>query len=143
MCRALGWLRQPCPSRSRPSPCSRRTRNPNATTDEIYKEQTILYGLGNFIFQTRTPIGQYEAEVWQSVIADLRFEGKKLASLELIPIVIDEGEAGSDFLKRRGYPALAKGETARLILNQVVVRSIRHGTRIRVEGIRGAVVLNR
>ena len=36
---------------------------------ESYHGRPILYGLGNFIFQTKTEVGHYPAEVWQSVIA--------------------------------------------------------------------------
>lgn len=108
---------------------------------EVYKQRPILYGLGNFVFQTRTPIGHYDADVWQSVIADLRFEGTSVTSIELIPIVIDEGKAGPMFLKRRGYPSLATGETARYILTQVAGKSVRHGTKIRIEKGRGDVVI--
>ena len=31
---------------------------------EIYKGRPVFYGLGNFIFHSRQPVGHYEKDVW-------------------------------------------------------------------------------
>jgi hypothetical protein len=79
--------------------------------------------------------------VWQSVIADLQFENGQLIRLELTPLVLNEGQEGPQFLETRGYPALAKGKDAQVILGALAEKSRKYGTFIQVEKGSGRVVL--
>lgn len=86
---------------------------------EIYKQRPIFYGLGNFIFHTRTEPGYYSNVAWESVVADCRFSHGRLQSLELRPVRLTEGKAGENFLKTRGRPRFVHGEQGDLILRRL------------------------
>src|ERR1700736_3631996 len=63
---------------------------------EIYRGKPIFYDLGNFIF-TLTPTLTYidEPMSWESVVAYIQFQGNKLQSISLRPVVLNtigEGE---------------------------------------------------
>jgi poly-gamma-glutamate synthesis protein (capsule biosynthesis protein) len=96
---------------------------------EKYGGGLILYGLGNFIFQTRTEIGRYPEEVWESVVAEVTVGAKGIEMVEFTPISIDEGSDGSDFLQTRGLPEVAVGEDAVAILQRLSSLSAPYGTR--------------
>ncbi len=97
---------------------------------EIYRGRPIFYGLGNFVFQTRTQDKWKGPEIWESVIATLDFSGGRATSLRLRPIALNpQGEPGPRWLETRGWPRPAAGEQARTILRQVQALSSRYGTR--------------
>jgi len=100
---------------------------------EIHRGRPIFYGLGNFIFQTRTPVGRYESAVWESVLADCVFRDGVLAALRLEPLTLNEaGETGDAFLATRGRPSPANAESGRRILERVEGLSASLSTRMTV-----------
>ena len=57
---------------------------------EIYRGRPIFYDLGNFIFQTRTKEGFYDAEVWQSAVAECHFDSSaRLHTIRLTPLQLN------------------------------------------------------
>lgn len=98
---------------------------------EVYQGAPLLYGLGNFFFQTEKPAGAYPPESWQGVIADCTFEGGRCREVRLVSLTLNEvGLNGPDDMETRGLPALASGAEARTILDRVARRSRRFGIRI-------------
>jgi poly-gamma-glutamate synthesis protein (capsule biosynthesis protein) len=95
---------------------------------EQYKEGLIFYGLGNFIFHTRSEIGHYPVDVWRSVIARVSMRGHRAVEVEFIPVIIDEGRPGENFLQTRGYPEVASGREAEEILGSLIEKSREFGT---------------
>ncbi len=78
-----------------------------------------------------------EPEAWESVIARARFEGKRLAALELHPISLGFGLPRG----RRGRPTLADAPLARKIVERLARLSEPYGTRIALEGRVGRVAI--
>ena len=70
----------------------------------------ILHGLGNFIFHTRTEVGNYPPEVWESVVATVTVGADGVQGATFVPIVLDEGTPGDLFFETRGYPEVAAGD---------------------------------
>ena len=112
---------------------------------EIYRDRPIFYDLGNFIFQAPpTEILLDEPIVWESVVAYVDFQGKKLQSIKFRPIAQNKiGEGQPDpydehtnnlFLQTRGLPTPATGEQARYILERLADLSRPFGTKIEVKG---------
>ena len=96
---------------------------------EIYKAHPIFYGLGNFIFHTKTPVGKYEPRVWESVIADCTFAHGKIVGAELVAVALNEaGEPGEEFFETRGRPSIADGPQARGIIERLQRISAPYGT---------------
>jgi poly-gamma-glutamate synthesis protein (capsule biosynthesis protein) len=119
---------------------------------EIYRDRPIFYDLGNFIFQAPpTELLLDEPIVWESVVAYVDFQGKKLQSIIFRPIwqnKIGEGQpdphdehTNNLFLQTRGLPAPATGEQARYILERLADLSRPFGTRIDVKGDTAAIKL--
>ncbi|HWF83500.1 MAG TPA: CapA family protein [Vicinamibacterales bacterium] len=117
---------------------------------EIYHDKPIFYDLGNFIFNA--PLTMWtlqEPMTWESVVARLEFDGKKVRSITLRPIVLNfmgEGQpeahdpyANNTFIDTRGLPAPAKGDQAAYILQRVVELSQPFGTRVEVRGDKATV----
>jgi poly-gamma-glutamate capsule biosynthesis protein CapA/YwtB (metallophosphatase superfamily) len=112
---------------------------------EIYRDRPIFFDLGNFIFQAPpTELLLDEPIVWESVVAYVDFQGKKLQSITFRPIwqnKIGEGQpdphdehTNNLFLQTRGLPAPATGEQARYILERLADLSRPFGTKIEVKG---------
>ena len=101
---------------------------------EQYNGGLIFYGLGNFIFHTRTNIGNYTSEVWESVLVNISLDSSNEKKVRFIPLVIDEGENGPNFLQKRGYPKVAQGLQGKAILNNLSKLSLPFGTDIRITG---------
>ncbi len=75
---------------------------------ETYKGVPLIYGLGNFIFQTEKPVGAYPPQAWQGVIATGKFENGVCDHLSLECIMLNEiGLAGPSDTQTRGFPRLA------------------------------------
>lgn len=109
---------------------------------EVYRGAPLLYGLGNFFFQTEKAVGAYPPESWQGVIADCAFDGGRCRELRLVPLTLNEvGLNGPDDMATRGFPTLAHGDEARAILRRTADRSRAFGTTLNVES--GVVVLPR
>jgi poly-gamma-glutamate capsule biosynthesis protein CapA/YwtB (metallophosphatase superfamily) len=112
---------------------------------EIYRGRPIFYDLGNFIFQA-PPIDVLLDEPidWESVVAYVDFQGKKLQSIQFLPIALNkigQGQADTQdehtnnlFLQTRGLPSLARGEQARYILERLADLSRPFGTTVEVKG---------
>lgn len=99
---------------------------------EVYRGGLILYGLGNFIFHTKTELGRYTSDVWESVIAEVLVEVGGVVDVTFTPIVLDPGSEGPLFFETRGYPEVAAGEIADSILQRLVDLSVPYGTRLEV-----------
>ena len=101
---------------------------PRLSGIEEYRNGLILYGLGNFIFQSRTEVGYYPPENWQSVVATLTIGQDGVREAVFAPIALDEGEPGDFFFQTRGYPEVAGGEPGDAILQRLAELSAGHGT---------------
>ncbi len=98
---------------------------------EVYQGAPLLYGLGNFFFQTEKPVGAYPPESWQGVIADCAFEGGRCREVRLVPLTLNEvGLNGPDDMATRGFPALASSFYRAAILDRIALRSRHFGVRI-------------
>lgn len=94
---------------------------------ELHRGGLILHGLGNFIFHTRTEVGRYPREVWESAVVSVTLEGRRVAAVRLTPLVLDEGTPGPRFLETRGLPSVAGGRAGRAILERIRALSEPHG----------------
>ena len=101
---------------------------------EEYRGGLILHGLGNFIFHTRTDIGNYPADAWESVVATLSVGEDGVHEAVFTPVVLDEGVADEFFLEMRGYPEVAEGEAGAAILERLAAMSAAYGTALEVDG---------
>lgn len=109
---------------------------------EIYKGCPLLYGLGSFIFHSRTDIDHYQPEVWDSAIIDLVFENGKVRRLDILPVALNEvGISTEKHFETRGRPTLARGERARRILERLATISAPYGTNLVIENDRSYAVL--
>lgn len=107
--------------------------NPIPQGMEIYRGRAILYGLGNFIFQTRRVVHYADIPLsWRSVVADLEFQDGVLRSARFQPIVLHETlrderrDLGYHF--PAGAPRQAQGEAAAEILDLFTELSSAFGT---------------
>jgi hypothetical protein len=85
-----------------------------------------------------------EPMTWESVVPSVEFQGKRLESIRLRPVVLNflgqgqpdtsDPHANNLFLDTRGLPAPAKGEQASYILERVAELSRPFGTAIEVKG---------
>ncbi len=112
---------------------------------EIYHGRPIFYDLGNFIYNVPpTLIYIGEPMSWESVVAYVEFQGKKLQSISLRPIALNNiGEGQPDvhsaytnnqFLDTRGLPSPATGAQAGYILQRVAEESKPFGTGFEMKG---------
>ena len=99
---------------------------------EAYGGGLILYGLGNFIFHSRTEIGNYPPEVWESAVVTLSVGKDGVHEAVFTPVVLDEGTPGELFFETRGYPEVAEGEAADGILRRLAEMSAEYGTVLEV-----------
>ncbi|ALL13197.1 CapA family protein [Caulobacter henricii] len=98
---------------------------------EVYRGAPVIYGLGNFIFQTEKPPGAYPPEAWEGVLVECEFSARRCRSVRLVPIRLNEiGRAGPDDLATRGMPSLASGSQALAILDRIADRSLALGGRL-------------
>jgi poly-gamma-glutamate synthesis protein (capsule biosynthesis protein) len=98
-----------------------------------------LFGLGSLVFQSRTAIGHYPSEVWESAIVHCNYTGGRFDSLEIVPIVLNEsGDDPSRQNQTRGRPRIATGDQALKILRRLQALSRSSGNdQIVIEGERG------
>jgi poly-gamma-glutamate synthesis protein (capsule biosynthesis protein) len=112
---------------------------------EIYHGKPIFYDLGNFIYNLSPTITAIDEPMsWESVVAYLQFNGKKLQSITLRPIALNYVGNGqpeihnpytnNQFLDTRGLPAPAKGMQATDILRRVADASKPFGTKVSIAG---------
>jgi len=96
---------------------------------DFYQGKPILWGLGSTWFQTRKPDGSYEAESWESVIADVCMEESTgvTKAMRFIPVVMTDhgiGELNSvEWMTGRGIPSIAQNDRGIEILHNLKARS--------------------
>jgi poly-gamma-glutamate capsule biosynthesis protein CapA/YwtB (metallophosphatase superfamily) len=112
---------------------------------EVYHGRPIFYDLGNFIYNV-PPVLTYihEPMSWETAVASVEFEGKKLRSISFRPVVLNvigEGQpdvhseyTNNQFLDTRGLPSPASGARAGYILQRLADASKPFGTTIEVKG---------
>jgi len=101
---------------------------PTLSGVEVYEGGLILYGLGNFIFHTKTELGRYTPDVWESVIAEVLLDERGAIEVTFTPVVLDRGSEGPLFFETRGYPEVAEGEAGEFILARLIELSVPYGT---------------
>ena len=105
-----------------------------------YRGRPLLFGLGNFIFQTEKPQGAYPPPAWQGVIASVTVAGDQPLQVELTPLVMNEvGLNGPDDHATRGFPTLAGDGDAADILARLAVQSAAIGGHLDLRGNRAAL----
>ena len=107
---------------------------PTLSGVEVYEGGLILYGLGNFIFHTKTELGRYSPDVWESVIAEVLVDDRGATDVTFTPVVLDPGSEGPLFFETRGYPEVASGEVGELILARLLELSVPYGTTLELVG---------
>jgi poly-gamma-glutamate capsule biosynthesis protein CapA/YwtB (metallophosphatase superfamily) len=119
---------------------------------EIYHDRPIFYDLGNFIFNLPS-VATFldEPIIWESVIAHVEFQGKKLQAITFQPIVMNKiGQGQPDtqdefannlYLQTRGLPKPATGDQAHYILERLAELSRPFGTIVEVKGDTAAIQL--
>ena len=112
---------------------------------EIYRGKPIFYDLGNFIYNLPPTIAYiHEPMNWESGVAYVQFDGKKLESISFQPIVLNyvgQGQpdihdeyADNEFLRTRGLPSPATGARAGYILQRLAELSRPFGTQLEIKG---------
>jgi poly-gamma-glutamate capsule biosynthesis protein CapA/YwtB (metallophosphatase superfamily) len=120
---------------------------------EIYKGRPIFYDLGNFIYNVPPVLTYIDEPInWESVVAFVQFQGNKLQSISLRPIVLNnigngqpdvhDGRTNNEFLDTRGLPAPATGARAGYILQRLADASKPFGTTVEMKGDTGEIKLN-
>jgi poly-gamma-glutamate capsule biosynthesis protein CapA/YwtB (metallophosphatase superfamily) len=119
---------------------------------EIYHGRPIFYDLGNFIYNVPPTLTYIDEPInWESAVAYVQFQGKKLQSISFRPIALnDVGEgqpdihneyANNQFLRTRGLPSPATGARAGYILQRLADASKPFGTTVEVKGDTAEVIL--
>ncbi|HVZ23709.1 MAG TPA: CapA family protein [Vicinamibacterales bacterium] len=119
---------------------------------EIYRGRPIFYDLGNFIYNVPPTLTYIdEPMAWESAIADVRIQGRRLASISLRPIVLNpigsgqpdvhDPYADNEFLHTRGLPSAATGARARYILQRIADASKKFGTTFSVSDQTATIAL--
>ncbi len=108
-----------------------------------YRGRPLIYGLGNFIFQTEKPVGTYSPPAWEGIIASMTVGPDRKVQMELTPLLMNEiGLGGPDDHATRGFPRLAENEEAAGILMRLAARSEILGGRIKIANGRGVLKLD-
>lgn len=102
---------------------------------EIYREKVLLHGLGSLVFQSRTEVGHYPKEVWESAIVHCDFKAGRLVRVQVVPVVLNEtGDDPERHLQTRGRPRLATGPRAAKILERLASLSEPFDASLSIEG---------
>ena len=72
---------------------------------------------------------------WESTMALVKFKGKKLSEITLLPLDLGFRRARGT----RGRPTLATGEVAKSVLDNMQQMSSKYGTKISIKGETGSV----
>jgi len=92
---------------------------------EIYKGKPIIYSLGNFIF------GHAHTNWMDNILAKIYFSKEKITKVEIIPI------AGA--MKDIGQPYVLSGKRAKVLLKDIMIRSERLNTKMKIKGNIGVI----
>ena len=107
---------------------------------EIYREKVLLHGLGSLVFHSRTEVGHYPKEVWESAIVHCDFSAGRLSRVQVVPVVLNEtGDDPRRHLPTRGRPRLATGAQAGVILARLSGLSEPFGVALNIEGDKARV----
>lgn len=109
--------------------------NPALHGVEIYKGRLIVYGLGNYIFQSVGTLDKYGPLAYYSAVVDARFVDGRVAAVQFKPLVLALDPPA------RGAPYLAQGGEAAAVLGRLADISRRYGTQIRIGKDSAEVVL--
>jgi poly-gamma-glutamate capsule biosynthesis protein CapA/YwtB (metallophosphatase superfamily) len=112
---------------------------------EIYHGRPIFYDLGNFIYNLSPTITYIEEPInFESAVAYVEFQGKKLQSVSFRPIAmnsIGEGQpdvhnpyTNNQFMDTRGLPSPVTGARAGYILQRLADASKPFGTAMEIKG---------
>ena len=112
--------------------------NPALHGVEIYKGRPILYGLGNYIFNSVQSLDRYGPLAYYSPVAYCDFVNGELAAVRFRPLVLSLDTTAK---VPRGIPYLAQGGEASAVLERLAQISRAHGTKIAIEGGMASVLL--
>jgi poly-gamma-glutamate capsule biosynthesis protein CapA/YwtB (metallophosphatase superfamily) len=112
--------------------------NPALHGVEIYKGRPILYGLGNYIFNSVGMLDVYGPLAYYSAVAYCDFADGKLVSVRFRPLVLSLDSTAD---VPRGIPYLAQGGEASAVLERLARISSGHGTKMTIEAETASVVL--
>jgi poly-gamma-glutamate capsule biosynthesis protein CapA/YwtB (metallophosphatase superfamily) len=112
---------------------------------EIYNGRPIFYDLGNFIYNVPPVLTAIdEPMTWESVVAYVQYQDKKLRSISFRPIILNyvgQGQpeihnayTNNEFLDTRGLPSPATGARAGYILQRLADASKPFGTTVEIKG---------
>jgi poly-gamma-glutamate capsule biosynthesis protein CapA/YwtB (metallophosphatase superfamily) len=112
---------------------------------EMYHGRPIFYDLGNFIYNVPPVLTAItEPMAWESVVANVQYQGKNLQSISFRPIILNyvgEGQpdihnayTNNEFLDTRGLPSPVAGARAGYILQRLADASKPFGTTIEIKG---------
>jgi poly-gamma-glutamate synthesis protein (capsule biosynthesis protein) len=104
-----------------------------------HEASALFFGLGSLVFQSRTPVGHYPSEVWETAIVHCNYDRGSLQTLEFIPVVLNEhSDDPSRHAPTRGRPRIATGADASRILRRLQALSGEvGGHHIVIDGDRG------
>jgi poly-gamma-glutamate capsule biosynthesis protein CapA/YwtB (metallophosphatase superfamily) len=112
--------------------------NPALHGIEIYKGRPILYGLGNYIFNSEGSLDTYGPLAYYSAVAYCDFIDGKLAAVRFRPLVLSLDSSPE---VPRGIPYLAQGGEASAVLERLAQISKVYGTKMNIEATSASVVL--
>jgi poly-gamma-glutamate capsule biosynthesis protein CapA/YwtB (metallophosphatase superfamily) len=112
---------------------------------EIYHGRAIFYDLGNFIYNVPPVLTAIDEPMsWESVVAYVQYQGKRLQSISFRPIILNyvgEGQpdihnayTNNEFLDTRGLPSPVTGARAGYILQRLADASKPFGTKVEIKG---------
>jgi hypothetical protein len=112
---------------------------------EIYHGRPIFYDLGNFIYNLVPTLTYIDEPMnWESAVASVEFQDKKLKSISLRPLALNnigEGQpdmhneyANNQFIQTRGLPTPVTGKRAGFILQRIADASTPFGTVMEIKG---------
>ena len=112
---------------------------------EIYHGRPIFYDLGNFIYNLPPTLTYIDEPMnWESAVAYVEFQGKKLQSISMRPIALNNvgegqpdihnGYANNQFIQTRGLPTPLSGARAGYVLQRVADASKPFGTKMEIKG---------
>ena len=105
-----------------------------------YRGCPLIFGLGNFIFQTEKAVGAYPPAAWEGAIVSVTIGQGRVTGVELTPLLLNEiGLGGPDDHATRGFPRLADEHEATEILARLSAKSEALGGRLDMTAGRGVL----
>jgi len=117
---------------------------PIATGLDFYKGRPIFYNMGNFMFQLDAAHKEiFPFDVFQSVVARVEYEGRKLKAISFRPIELTDYIHSDESRIISGIPTPSTGARAHAMLWQIKETSRAWGTAVNIEGDVAVVDLSR